>query len=172
MISTDELSERVYPVGVITGEFCMKGELHVKGVLQVALNHEDVSTVTVFNVQAQALDADNVAAQLSTPELVLLRSTCQLITFAQQLSQDELTVKASTLPAIVYTARFAVQGNLHVGSGGHLTEALDDLKAYFLPVTEVSLYPLRPARANVPRRAAVALIHRDSVRMVQSRATE
>jgi hypothetical protein len=166
MALASQLEEHIYPVDIITAEFCLKGELRVKSVLQVLLNSDDFVAMPLFGVHVQAVDPDSTAAQLDLPEVALPKCSCHLIAFAERPPHSELPLKPNVIRAIVYTSHFAVRGNAHVGTVDRLTDVLENLVDYFLPVSEARLYPLIPMWATVPHAAKAVLIHRDHIRML------
>ncbi len=171
MVAAQRFDEKAFPVHIVTGEFCLKGELHIRGVLDVALNGDDITTVSLFDVQAQALDSDNVAGQFNAPKVVLARRACQFIVFSERPSADDIVVKARLEAVILYTPRFAMRGSMYLGGEQTVTDILGDIKGYFLPVVNVQLFPLFPIRANVPRQAPMILVYRDHAEIIQARTT-
>ncbi len=163
------LSQREFAVNIVTGEFLLKGELHFRGVVSVSLNNEAVDVMPVYKARVYALDKSNVAAKMHTEELVLVRQACQFIVFDEMLSQEDFQMRTNKHPAIVYTSRFALQGNLMLGASDRFVDAVDNLKGFFLPVVDVSLYSLFPLRPEMPRKAPLVLVHRDHVKMFQEK---
>ncbi len=161
-----EPGETLHAVHVITDELCMKGTLRVKGALEVILNSEDRFTMSLVNVEVQALDPNNTAAAMHLSSVVLPKASCQLILFDTQPSADDLTVKPVLMPSVVYTARFALQGTIRVGGAERLADVLEALKGHFLPLFKPRLYPLVHMWAVVPRAVAVALVNKNHVRMM------
>ncbi|GAB4464377.1 MAG: hypothetical protein Kow00120_30360 [Anaerolineae bacterium] len=169
MVASPHLDEKTFPVHVVTGEFLLKGELRVRGVLDTLLNGEDITTVSLFEVQAQALDPGNVAAQFAAPKVVLARRACQFIVFSERPSGDDVMIKANLRAAVLYTPRFAIRGSVHLGGERTVTDVLGDIKGYFLPVADAELFPLFRIRANLPRQSPLVLVYRDHAEIIQER---
>lgn len=164
------LDERIHDVHVITGEQCIRGVLRVKGMLEVILNSEDRFTLSLMDAYVQALDKNSTASAMSLARLALPKPACQLITFAQQPSEDDLMVKPVEIPSVVYTAYFAIQGVVRVGGVEHLADMLDGVRGYFFPVFSPRLYPLVPMWAVIPKQSAVVLVNKHHVRMLHEAA--
>lgn len=170
MVVGTQLSEQAFPSFVITSEFLLEGEIRVKGVVQVTINNEEKETMTLHNVHAQALYTQNVAAQMDTDELVLMRKHCQIIAFPEAFSQENYQLRSGRRQALVYTPRFAVQGGLPMGPDDRFSDAYEDLKEFFLPLLDAQIYPLYPIRPTLPREFAMVLVYREMVEMMQERA--
>lgn len=167
MVAGAQLNERPFPVYIVTEEFLLQGDLRFKGVAQVTLNNAEIETMMLHQVHAQALYSQNVAAQMKADELVLIRKTCQLVAFPKMLAQDDYQLRAGRRPAIVYTARFAVRGDLPLGPDDRFADVYEDLKEFFLPVLDAKVHPLVPIRPALPRQFPLALVHRDQITMLQ-----
>ncbi len=169
MVMGAEISKRDIPVHILTDEFLLRGTMQFRGVIQVIINNEAIDTLILSQMQAQALDAANVAAQMSAQEIILVRSKCQMILWNERLKQEDYNLRPEKRPSIVYTSRFAVQCNLAMGPHDRFEDVIDDLKGFFLPVLDANLHPLFPVRCELPHHVPMALIHRSYIKMLQAR---
>lgn len=169
MVLAQQLGQRAFPVHIVTAEFCLKGEYRVRGVLHVNLNNELLKTLSLYDVQAQALDPHNVAGQMNAAEVVIARHLCELVIFAERPSHDDFIVMANAQPVIAYTSRFAVRGTAYLSGSPRLAELLEDVKGYFVPVGDAQIFPLFPLRASVPRQSPFVLLYHEQVRMLHAR---
>jgi hypothetical protein len=169
MVGSGDLSQREVPVHIVTQEFVMQGDLHFKGVAHVTLNNPSLDAMALYGAKIFALDEQNVAAGMQVEEMVILRQHCQFIIFNPRLSGEDYTMRTGERPTIVYTSRFAIQGNLAMGDDDRFVDAMEDLKGFYLPLLDAVIRPLFPIRTQVPTTGEMVLIYRDHVKMLQER---
>ena len=64
---------------------------------------------------------------------------------------------------IFYLERFVVQAKLSMGEDMVLSGVLDSLDRRFLTITDVSVFPMFPAVASLPKSMPIALLNKDKI---------
>jgi hypothetical protein len=80
----------------------------------------------------------------------------------------EVTVPVTKRAAIFYVTQFAVQGQLHVSSDAPDEDLLDEMHDFY-PLSEVSIYPLRPVASAPTVQVPMLWINRNLIQAYQVR---
>jgi hypothetical protein len=161
-------SGRQIPLTVLMARFQARGMLGVMGVLQVAINDDQKSNFTFEDVTLHGLDQGNPARSMQLAELHIVKAECHVLAFDEMMGQDQTGLMPRQELIAAYTSHFVIQGNVHMGADTPVSDCIDANRSQFVGMTDVTIFPLFPAQAQVIQHAPLAFIHRTQVRMHHS----
>ena len=83
--------------------------------------------------------------------------------FKEEKVADELRMLRRTEPAILYTASFALRGDIHLGAEQQFRDMFDTMRGHFQALTDVTIFPLVETKVTVPRQARLIMFDITSV---------
>lgn len=146
-------------VEAILQDYILQGELQPRGQLVSYLNDRNWTFLPVKNVVFSALAADRRVGEIKQASSVINKNQLAALCVVDEKEAAEVQLPVGTRPVIFYIAHFAVQGQLHVRSDAPDEDILDDLHDYF-PVTQATIFPVRPVAATPARQVPLLLISR------------
>jgi hypothetical protein len=146
-------------IEAILQDYLLRGELQPRGQLVSYLNDRNWSFLPVRNAVFSALAADRRVGEIKQSASVINKRRLAILSVLDEEEAAEFQLPSGTRPVIFYVAQFAVQGQLHVRPDAPDEDILDDMHDYF-PVTQASIFPVRPVAVAPTRQVPLLLISR------------
>ena len=146
-------------VEAILQDYILKGELQPRGQLVSYLNDRNWTFLPFKNSVFNSLAADRRVGEIKQAASVVNKNRLAVLSILKEEEAAEIQLPLGERPVIFYIAHFAVQGSLHVRSDAPDEDILDDLHDFF-PVTEATIFPVRPVAAAPARKVPLLLISR------------
>lgn len=139
----------MFKVRVLTPAYLLTGEVEENSAFLGWLNNKDKNVLNVHNVEAILLDPNTTIPATATKMATIHKS--QVVGIAMLSPDGQRTIKVSDRAqlAVLYTAHFIIQANLHPPGEMGIDRIPDVAKANFVPATTAKLHPLLPVR-NLP----------------------
>lgn len=153
------------PATVLTSGFQAHCTLNIMGMLQTFINDEQKGVFTLRQATLYGLETGNPAASINVPDLFVAKHRCHLIAFDQMMSHEHTGLMPRQERLAVYTTHYVIQGNFHLGSDALVSDFIDSSRAQFIGATDVHIFPLFRAQAQVIQFAPLVYVHRDQVQM-------
>ncbi len=151
------------PAKVVMDQFLIDGKVKAIGVLDSSLNNEAYNYATIVEAVSTPWYQSNPIKQIDYTEGFLKILDILLVYPLDKETQDRIQVMPHSVPIIFYLERFAVRANLSMGSDMLLAGVLDSLDRRFITLTNVSLFPMFPARTALPENMPIALLNRAKI---------
>jgi hypothetical protein len=146
-------------IEAILQDYLLRGEFQPRGQLVSYLNDRNWSFLPVKNAVFSALAADRRVGEIKQSASVINKSRLAILSVLDEGEAAEVQLPTGTRPVIFYVAQFAVQGQLHVRPDAPDEDILDEMHDYF-PVTQASIFPVRPVAVAPTRQVPLLLISR------------
>lgn len=156
---------KTFPATVLTQEFQARCMLNVIGLVQTFLNDEQRAVFPLQKAAVYGMERGNPATSMQIPELFVRKSMVHVIMFEQTFSSEDMGLMPRAERVAVYTSRYVIQGEFHMGTDALISDFIDASKAFFVGAMNVSVFPLFAPQAAVVHNAPLAYIHKDQVRM-------
>ena len=151
------------PAKVVMDQFVIDAKVKAIGAIDSSLNNEAYNYVTIVDVVSTPWYQSNPIQQIDFNEGFIKILDILLVYPLEKETQDRIQVMPHSMPIIFYLERFAVRANLSMGSEMLLAGVLDSLDRRFVALTNVSLFPMFPARTALPENIPVALLNRAKI---------
>ncbi len=148
---------------IVLDEFLLDAKIKVVGALDDGLNNEDYNYVAVKDGLATPWRQVNPLKPIHYAEGFLKIEDVFLVYPVEPATQTKIKLMPRAERAIFYVGHFAIQANLTIGMEMSLSGVMDALTKRFLAITEVSVFPMFPASAALPKTMPVALLNRAKV---------
>ena len=148
---------------IMLDQFVIDGKIRSVGALDTSLNNEAYNYVTVIEAISTPWYQSNPIQFLDFEEGYLKILDILLVFPTEEKPQQRIQMMPHSEPIIFYLERFAVKANLSMGADMLLSGVLDSLDKRFLAITDVSVFPMFPARTALPQNMPVALLNRDKI---------
>jgi len=146
-------------VEAILQDYILRGELQPRGQLIAYLNDRNWTFVPFKNAVFSALAADRRVGEIKQSSAVINKNRLAALCVVEEEAAADVQLPSGTRPVVFYIAHFAVQGQLHVRPDAPDEDILDDLHDYF-PITQATIFPVRPVAATPTRQVPLLLISR------------
>ncbi len=148
------------PVKMVLEQFLLEGKLKTVGALDDGLNNEAYSYVSMVEVTATPWHQSNPLKPMSCAEMHLKIQDIWVVYPVDPAGQAAVKLLPHHERVIVYLGGFALNGNLSMGADIPLSGVMEALPKRFLPMTQVSLFPMFPPKALLPGAMPIALVNR------------
>lgn len=163
-----EIKLRSFQVEAVLNDFMLKAELQPRGQLAAFLNDRNWSFIPFVNGEWIPLAADRRVAGIKRTFTVVNKAHLSVISLLRAEEVADVTVPVTKRSVIFYLAQFAVQGQLHVSSDAPDEDLLDEMHDFY-PLSEVSIYPLRPVASAPTVQVPMLWINRNLIQAYQVR---
>jgi hypothetical protein len=150
---------------VLTAGFQVRCTLRVMGMLQTFINDDQKGVFTLHDVTLHGLEQGNPAVSMTARDLFIGKSQCQMIAFQDSMSQEQTGLMPRIEQLAVYTSHYVIQGNFHMGSDALVSDFIDTSRAQFIAATDVHIFPLFVAQAQVIQHAPLVYLHQSQVQL-------
>ncbi len=136
----------MFKVRVLTPAYLLTGEVEENNAFLGWLNNKDKSTLDLHNVEGLLLDPNAAMPATSAKMVTLAKSQVVGLDMLDSVGQRTISVGSRAQLAVLYTARFIIQANLHPTGDMPISNIPNVVKSDFVPVTRAKLHPLLPTR--------------------------
>jgi hypothetical protein len=136
----------MFRVRVLTSAYLLTGEVEENSAFLGWLNNKDKSTLDLHNVEALVLEPNASMPATMAPMVTLAKSQVVGIDMLDAAAQRTINLGSRTQLAVLYTARFIIQANLHPTGDMPINNIPNVVKSDFVPASNVKLHPLLPTR--------------------------
>lgn len=149
---------------IVLDEFLLEAMAKVVGAVDDNLNNQEYNFLTVTNGLATPWRQANPLKPIRYKEAYLKMEDIYLVYPVDPAVQTKIKLMPQLERGIFYLGQFAIQGNLNMGQGMSLGGAVDGLNKRFLVLTEVSIFPMFPAKnVDLPQVMPVAMVNRAKI---------
>jgi hypothetical protein len=136
----------MFTVRVFTPAYLLTGQVEESNAFLGWLNNKDKNTLDLHNAEALILNP-NASIPATAARLVTLDKS-QVVGIDMFTPEALRAVRVSERAelAVLYTARFIIQANLHPTGDMPISRIPDVVKSNFVPVSQARLHPLLPTR--------------------------
>ncbi len=149
----------MFKVRVLTPAYLLTGEIEENNAFLGWLNNKDKSTLDLHNVEGLVLDPNASMPATMAKTVTLAKSQVVAIDMLTPAAQKTISVSGRAQLAVLYTARFIVQCNLHPTGDMPIGNIPNVVKSDFTPATKVQLHPLLPTRKLPALESALMLFN-------------
>jgi len=146
-------------VEAILQNYVLRGELQPRGQLVAYLNDRNWTFLPFKNAVFSPLATDRRVGEIKQALSVINKKQLAALCVLTEEDAADVQLPSGTRPVVFYVAHFAVQGQLHVRPDAPDEDILDDLHDYF-PITQATIFPVRPVAATPTRQVPLLLISR------------
>lgn len=154
---------RQYRARIYTSELILDGLLEPFGHLLDDLNDPTATGLLLLDAHIAPLVAGSDVHPFAWQEVTANKSDFHLIYLADADDRDTLALMKRTEPVIVYTSRFVVRGQFHMGGETRLRDFVDGLIGTFLAVSEATVFPLFQPSVDIPKSYPLLLINKQQI---------
>ncbi len=151
------------PSKIVMDQFLMDATVRSVGSMDTSLNNVQYNYLVASNVVATPWHQNNPLKPIGYAEGYLTISDILLIHPTDSEAQGKIKLMPRMEQMIFYLERFVVHAKLSMGEDMVLSGVLDSLDRRFLAITDVSVFPMFPAAASLPRSMPIALLNRDKI---------
>ena len=157
-----DLNRPLLQVEAVLSDFLLRGSLTPLGELLNFLNDRRRGAFTFAACELLPLSPERQLKGIKQDTLTVNRS--QLVTLAlldEAQAAAERLLKASR-SVVFYTAQFAIQGELHVNVDARDSDLMDDSRDFY-PLSQATLFSLRPIAQPITRQVPLLMLQRAQV---------
>lgn len=136
----------MFKVRVLTPAYLLTGEIEENTAFLGWLNNKDKLTLDLHNVEGLVLDPDSSMPATAAPLVTLAKSQVVAIDMLSPQGQRTINLSERRQLAVLYTARFIIQANLHPTGEMPINNIPNVVKSNFVAVSQAQLHPLLPTR--------------------------
>lgn len=166
MSSGRGLSLQIFEVAakIVLDEFLLEAKVKTVGALDDNLNNQEYNYLTLLSGLAVPWRQANPLKPIRYKEAYLKMEDVYLVYPVDPAVQLKIKLMPRMERGIFYLGQFAIQGNLSMGQEMNLGAAVDGLTKRFLGLTDVSIFPMFPAKnVELPPVMPVALLNRAKI---------
>lgn len=149
----------MFRVRVLTPAYLLTGEVEENNAFLGWLNNKDKSTLDLKNVEGLILDPTASMPATTAKMVTLAKSQVVAIDMLDAAAQRTISLGNRTQLAVLYTARFIIQANLHPTGDMPISNIPNVVKSDFVPASRVKLHPLLPTRKMPSLESAVMIFN-------------
>lgn len=153
----------VYQVEVICRGYLLTGDFTPIGPIVPYLNDSGRRFVPFLDATLTALDPASPMPKLQQPTLMVGKPEIAAVSLIEPEAAQAAQLFANSYRTIVYTGRFVIEGDLHMGAEESPTEFLSESQADFCGMTDVTIYPLQASSRQPQRQSPLVIINRSAV---------
>lgn len=146
-------------VEAILQDYVLRGEMQPRGPLVSYLNDRNWTFLPVKNAVFAALASDRRIGEIKQAASVINKKHLAALSVVDEGEVADIQLPSGTRPVIFYVSHFAVQGQLHVRPDAPDEDILDDLHDFY-PVTQATIFPVRPVAVAPKRNVPLLIISR------------
>jgi hypothetical protein len=132
----------MFKIRVLTPAYLLTGEVEENNAFVGWLNNKDKLTLDLHNAEGLVLDPEASLPATAAKLVTLAKSQVVAIDMVSPEGQRTINVPQRSQLAVLYTARFIIQANLHPTGDMPISNIPNVTKSNFVPVTQVQLHPL------------------------------
>ena len=136
----------MFQVRVYTPAYLLTGAVEETHSFLGWMNNKDKSTLDLHHVEALVLDPKSSIPAVAAGQVTLHKSQVVAIDMFSPTARQAIKMSDRAELAVLYTARFMIQANLHPGGDMPISRIPDVVKSNFVAVTQAKLHPLLPTR--------------------------
>ena len=148
---------------IVMNQFLMDATVRSVGAMDTSLNNVQYNYITAGNVVATPWHQNNPLKPIAYAEGYLTITDMLLVCPLDSEAQGKIKLMPRQDMLIFYLERFVVQAKLSMGEDMVLSGVLDSLDRRFLTITDVSVFPMFPAVASLPKSMPIALLNKDKI---------
>lgn len=148
---------------IVLDQFVIDAKIKSVGILDTNLNNEAYNYVTLTDAVSTPWHQTNPIEQIDFAEGFVKIMEILLVCPVDPKIQKRIQLMPHSEQLVFYLERFAIRANLSMGSDMLLSGVLDSLDKRFLTVTDVSVFPMFPARSILPATMPIALLNRAKI---------
>ena len=152
-----QIERKSYPVELYTAAHKIEGIYQPIGHLTDDINDPDKITIPLLDATFSPLIPNTRMRPVSVPAVSVSRAELLFLYFKEEKVADELRILKHSEPAILYTASFALRGDVHLGVEQQFRDMFDTMRGHFQALTDVSIFPLIETTVSVPHQAKLLL---------------
>jgi len=156
---------RLYPVRIYTTEMILEGKLEPLGHLLDDLDDSDKTGMLIHDARIHPLIAASNLQPFALKQVTANKMDFHLLYLADADDRKDQTLMRRTAEMIVYTSRFVIRGNFHMGGETRLRDFADGLLGTFLPVSEATIYALFRPAIDIPSKYPLLLVNKHQIRL-------
>ena len=152
-----------FRIEIIMDAYLLQAKIKPLGDLIIFLNDQNRTVLPLEEIEMFPLATDR---QVKGVQQTKMSVNKHLITTLGLINADEVArvqMLKSSRQIVCYTDRFAIRGNLHINPDTPDEDMFDDSRDFF-PMSDVSLFPLRPAPSNLTNKIPLLLVNRLAIR--------
>lgn len=159
----DKLPTDYHDVQILTVHFQFSGQLEVIGVPFAFINDAARHSFSIHDAHLTPLTPGSPMKGFSRPQVVVRRPQIAFFHFDNPATRAEIRLLPRSELLVIYTPIAVCRGQLHMSSEARLGDFLDVLQGYFVPATQVRIFPLLELPAPFPLEADLILLGRDQI---------
>jgi hypothetical protein len=148
---------------IVLDEFLVEGQVKAVGNLDNTISNDKTTFLVVSDGVATPWHQHNPLKPISYAQGILKIEDILLIYPTDPAEQAKIKLMPRNVPAILYGGGFAIQGNVFMGADGNLETVMDAVVKNFLTLTQVSVFPLFPAKTSIPEVIPLALLNKAKI---------
>jgi hypothetical protein len=153
-----------FHIRTLTDSFLLSGYVEEQNAFLGWLNNPNKKTIELKDVRGLSLAAKSVVPTFNQREVVLPKECIVAIDMADQAGRASVQMSPRQEPAVIYTARFAIQAQLHPTGDMPLHHIFNVMgETAFFPTSNAEFHPLIPTRQFPEPRSAVLVVNREKV---------
>lgn len=154
---------RIYRVEVYTPQFLFTGELEPRGKLLDDLNSTDRGYVFMRSVAITPLTPNCILGPFSREEIIVDKKDIIAVYPEEEEARAEVGLLKHEERVIVYTAALILRATFHLGGEMRVRDMFDAMVYTFVPISQVSLFPLHTLKASIPAERKLLLLNKSQV---------
>ncbi|MFQ3536241.1 MAG: hypothetical protein SNJ58_10210 [Aggregatilineales bacterium] len=148
-------------VAILTSAFQIRGKMPVLGTFLTFINDDQKPTLTITNAVVLGVHATNPAAQMSQPEMLILKRAIQVLAL-ESAPPSGIVLSPRSESLMLYTEQYAIMGRWHMSPDTRIQDFIESSAAQFLPVSSARIYALFQARQGIIPASQLAFVHRST----------
>jgi hypothetical protein len=155
-----QISLQRYDVQVLGRMFQFVGQLEPIGRLVDFLGDPERTTYPLFDVKITPITPGGPLSGITRPEAIIGVEEIGLIYFLDEEYRKKVDMLKSVDRVIAYTPHAILRGEIHRGAEMRLRDFFDMMTSFFIPMTDVSIFPLTDLPAPFPRQTDLLMVNR------------
>ena len=151
---------RLYPVRIYSSEQIFEGQLEPLGHLFDDLNDSTKTGFLLHQAHIAPLVAGSSLRPFSLEQVTVNKADFHLLYLVNADDRESLSLMIRTEMVIVYTSRFVIRGQFHMGGETRLRDFVDGLSSTFLAVSDATVFPLFQPSVDIPKSYPLLLINK------------
>lgn len=147
---------------VVLAEFLLACKVKSVGSIDTSLNNEAYNYVGATDVIATPWRQDNPVSPLAYAEAALKMDDILLLC-PDDPDEGNITLMPGSMDVVAYIGQFAIYGSLSTAADVSLTSAMETSTKRFMPITNVSIFPMFASQVAPLENIPVAVIKRDKI---------
>lgn len=154
-----EIKLETFRIEAVTHDFMLRADFQPRGPFLAFLNDRNWEFLPFLNGELAPLAADSPVGSMRQDQLSVNKHTLGFLCLLDQDLAAKVQIPLAARQTIFYVGQFAIRGKLHVTSDAPDEDMLDDLHDFY-PITDCSIFPIRPVSAKVSKHVPMLFINR------------